>query len=75
MAANLRSTCGAERGAPECSSQRSPTAAPHVGHVTPDICLGVSSFLFTHPKCIRTRLHVSSIMHIPDKKRFIALGA
>src|ERR1700687_6027049 len=28
---SFRSTCGPERGAPECSKQRSPGAKPHVG--------------------------------------------
>src|ERR1700683_4243524 len=47
-AESFRSTCGSERGAPECSTQRFPAATPHVGHETEDICLGVSSFFFIH---------------------------
>ena len=35
-AANFRSVCGSERGAPECSTQRSPAAAPHLGQGTED---------------------------------------
>src|ERR1700740_1413114 len=42
-AASLRSTCGSERGPPECRTQRSPTPAPHVGQATEANCLGVSS--------------------------------
>jgi hypothetical protein len=50
-AANFRSVCGSERGAAECSTQRSPAAAPHLGQGTEDACSGVSSFFF-----IRTEL-------------------
>jgi hypothetical protein len=45
-AANLRSLCGSLRNAPECSSQGSPIAAPHVGHGTAMSCFGVSSLDF-----------------------------
>ena len=45
-AANFRSTCDSERGAPECSTQHSPAAAPHVGQGTEDTCLDVSSLFF-----------------------------
>jgi hypothetical protein len=44
--ANFRSTCGCERGAPECSSQRVPVEAPHVGQGTEDVCSYVSSLFF-----------------------------
>jgi hypothetical protein len=47
IAESFRSTCGSERGAPECSTQRSPTATPHVGQGTETSCAGVSSFFFT----------------------------
>ncbi len=50
-AENFRSTCGSERGAPECSTQRSPAATPHVGQGTEDNCLGVSSFFFIATEC------------------------
>jgi len=46
IAANFRSTCGSERGAPDCSTQLSPAATPHVGQGTEDNCSGVSSFFF-----------------------------
>src|ERR1700675_3413540 len=36
MAQNFRSTCGAVRGAPECSTQLLPAATPHVGQGTED---------------------------------------
>src|ERR1700687_3978682 len=45
-AANFLSTCGSKRGAPECSTQRSPAATPHVGQGTEHNCSGVSSFFF-----------------------------
>src|SRR5271156_3481721 len=51
MAANFRSTCGSERRAPECSTQRSPADTPHVGQATDACCLGVSSFFFTRSEC------------------------
>src|SRR5277367_1883106 len=47
IAASFLSTCGSERGPPECSTQRSPTPTPQVGHGTDDNCSGVSSFFFT----------------------------
>ena len=46
-AENLRSRCGSVRAAPEWSSQTSPTAAPQVVHGTENICLAVSSLVFT----------------------------
>jgi hypothetical protein len=52
-----------ERGAPECSSQRSPLEAPHVGQRTADSCLGVSSFLFIEPECENTRTRVYPILN------------
>ncbi len=42
-AESFRSTCGPERGAPECSKQRSPVATPHVGHGTENNCFAVRS--------------------------------
>ena len=50
-AANFLSTCGSERGEPECSTQSFPMATPHVGQGTEDICSGVSSFLFIRKQC------------------------
>lgn len=54
-AANFRFTCGAERGAPESSTQRFPTEAPQVGQRTADDCLGVSSFFFMGTGCDKNR--------------------
>jgi hypothetical protein len=42
-AESFRSTCGSERGAPECSKQRAPAATPHVGQATETNCFGVRS--------------------------------
>ena len=50
-AENFRSTCGPERGPPECSTQRSPAVAPQVGQGMADICSGVSSFFFIPTEC------------------------
>jgi hypothetical protein len=43
IAANLRSTCDLERGAPEFSTQLFQAGTPHAGHRTDEACLGVSS--------------------------------
>src|SRR5271168_3205604 len=51
IAASFLSTCGSERGPPECSTQRSPTPTPQVGQGTDDNCSGVSSFFFTRTEC------------------------
>jgi hypothetical protein len=50
-AENFRSTCGPERGPPECSTQASPAAAPQVGQGTTEICSEVSSFFFIGTAC------------------------
>jgi hypothetical protein len=50
-AENFLSTCGPERRAPECSTQRSPAETPQVGQGTADICSGVSSFFFIPTQC------------------------
>jgi hypothetical protein len=50
-AESFRSRCGSVRGAPVCSSQASPTAAPQVVQGTDSICFGVSSFVFTTTSC------------------------
>src|SRR5580693_10608357 len=50
-AASFLSTCGSERGPPECSTQRSPTPTPQVGQGTGHNCSGVSSFFFTRTEC------------------------
>jgi CRP/FNR family cyclic AMP-dependent transcriptional regulator len=63
-AANFRSTCGSERGAPECSTQRSPAATPHVGQGTEDNCSGVSSFLFILTECPNTLPRNRSVLNI-----------
>src|SRR5229473_4242486 len=63
IAANFRSTCDSERGAPEFSTQRSRTAAPHVGQGTEDICLGVSSLFFTLTECGNTQSRIFSLLH------------
>jgi hypothetical protein len=39
-AESLRSTCGSERGEPECSKQHSLGATPHVGQGTKINCFG-----------------------------------
>src|ERR1700674_5321720 len=57
MAANFRSTCDSERGAPESSTQLSPGATPHVGHRTDATCLGVSSLFFISDSI---RLHAAA---------------
>jgi hypothetical protein len=46
-AESFRSRCGSVRGAPVCSSQASPIAAPQVVQRTDIICFGVSSLDFT----------------------------
>jgi hypothetical protein len=63
-AANFRSTCGSERGAPECRTQRSPAATPHVGQGTEDNCSGVSSFLFILTECPNTLPRNRSVLNI-----------
>jgi hypothetical protein len=50
-AESFRSRCGSVRGAPVCSSQTSPIAAPQVLQGTDNICLKVSSLVFTIPWC------------------------
>jgi hypothetical protein len=52
-AQSFRSTCGSERRAPECSTQRTPGVAPHVGQETEDTCFGVRSFFFMLRGCDR----------------------
>ena len=47
-AESFRSRCGSVRGAPVCSSQISPIAAPQVLQGTDNICFGVSSLVFTN---------------------------
>jgi hypothetical protein len=62
-AANFLSTCGSERGAPECSTQPSPAATPHVGQGTEDTCSGVSSFFFTQKECDNIELRNCPILN------------
>jgi hypothetical protein len=50
-AANFRSTCGSDRGPPECSTHVCPTETPHVGQGTDNSCSGVSSFFFIRTEC------------------------
>jgi len=70
VAENFRSTCGSERGAPECSTQRFPAATPHVGHGTEDICLGVSSFFFIRTECDNTHPRNRPILNIDRIGRY-----
>src|SRR5208282_4247241 len=63
IAANIRSTCGSERRAPEYSTQRFPAAAPQVGQGTETNCLGVSSFLFIRAECDNTLPRNRSILN------------
>jgi len=44
-AASLRSMCNSVRSPPECSRQRFPAGAPHVGQGTEDNCSEVRSFM------------------------------
>jgi hypothetical protein len=74
VAANFLSTCGSERGAPECSKQPSPTATPHVGQGTEDICSGVSSFLFIQEECDNIELRNCPILNTPRLSRY-SLGS
>jgi len=71
MAANFRSKCGSLRGAPECNSQPSPAAAPHVGQGTEDTCSGVSSLFFMLRECNYTRSRIYTILDTawPSSKR------
>jgi hypothetical protein len=50
-AESFRSRCGSVRGAPVCSSQASPIAAPQVLQGTDNTCFGVSSLVFTTTEC------------------------
>jgi hypothetical protein len=45
-AASFRSMCGSRRGPPACSTQRCPTATPHVGQETDNTCFLVKSLIF-----------------------------
>jgi hypothetical protein len=49
IAESFRSTCGSERSAPECSTQRCPAATPHLGQGTEDNCFRFR-FLFFIPR-------------------------
>src|ERR1700682_166225 len=69
VAENFRSTCGSERGAPECSTQRFPAATPHVGHGTEDNCLGVSSFFLIRTECDNTQPLNCSILNTVGIRR------
>ncbi len=62
-AANFLSTWASERGAPECSTQRFPVGTPHVGQVTEDICLRVSSRFFMVTECDYTQPRICSNLH------------
>src|SRR5580692_9013386 len=55
IAESFRSTCGFERGAPECSTQLLPEGTPQVGQRTEHTCLGVRSFFFTLERYSKTR--------------------
>src|ERR1700674_5958431 len=71
-AATFRSTCGSERRAPECSTQRSPAATPHVGQGTEDNCSGVSSFLFIRTEYDNTQPRNRSILNTVGISRSLA---
>src|ERR1700674_1432667 len=62
MAANFRSTCDSERGAPECSTQHFPAAEPHVGQATDNTCWGVSSLFFILTECDYTQSRINSVL-------------
>ena len=63
-AVSFRSRCGSVRGAPECSSQTSPIAAPQVGQGTDNVWLGVSSLTFTATYCnVPTRKSCSILLN------------
>jgi hypothetical protein len=47
-AQSLRSTWDSERNPPECNTQRSPGATPHVGQLTDTDCFAVSSLFFIY---------------------------
>lgn len=47
----FRSGCDSKRSPPEFNTQRSPGAAPHVGHRMEDCCFRVSSFILI--SCLR----------------------
>ena len=49
-AESFRSTCGSERGPPECSKQRAPAPTPHVGHGTESNCFAVKSPILIPPE-------------------------
>src|SRR5580692_10480259 len=75
MAANLRPTCGSERGAAECNTQRLFAEEPQVGHGTAEICLGVSSLFLIYTKNATPRpASLSKIAHPPRKKASLNLG-
>jgi hypothetical protein len=63
-AANFRLTCGAERRAPECSTQRFRAATPHVGQGTEDNCLGESSLIFIKKDCDNRQPQVCAILYV-----------
>jgi hypothetical protein len=74
MAASLRPTCGSERGAPGCNTQRLFAEEPQVGHGTAEICLGVSSLFLIYTKCdTPTRKSVENCAP-PRKKASLNLG-
>jgi hypothetical protein len=70
-AANFLSTCGSERGVPECSTQASPTATPHVGQGTEDTCSGVSSFFFTQKECHNIEVQNCPILNTLGISRYL----
>ena len=52
---SFRSKCGSKHGKPEYKWQRSPAAAPQVGHGTDDSSLGVSSTILIQIFCDNIR--------------------
>jgi hypothetical protein len=61
MAESFRSTCGSERGLPECNKQRSPRPTPQVGQRTEDSSLGVNSSILIRILCDGLRPGNSSV--------------
>ena len=62
IAANFRSTCDSERGAPESITQRFPAAELQVGQATDNSCWGVSSLFFILTEYLYMQSRISSIL-------------
>lgn len=69
-AKSFRFPCGSFRAPPATRMHRFPTATPHVGQRTDDICLRVSFFVFISRVCCSRALHfsgrgVENRIHVP----------